>query len=576
MGITTLGNRTARVVVLAVLLILVPANSVRARETQAPDITPVMADPDGPGADLFLSPEVEARSEALSHYAVGVMLQLQREPMEQVTGAYARALEHLPNSPALLQAALSPHLLKRDFSAVASLLEPVVLQHPDATNAQLAYCEALVADERPEQAIAHLQSLVLENPKPQPVLVRQLFVEYWRQEDLDGVAGLLDHCREIPDLRGLLMVSQAEAMYWNALAEQGEHTDREKARLRRRSLEAARTAATQVEAGTSLADLDIILSLLADLEAWSDALALLGRASQLGEIPIPFRIRQAEFLLEAEQTAEAVPLLIELSRVQSLPPQAALHLVGLLARITEFRRAALVAERVVAAGHDSPAVRFTLGQLYAALRDPEACLDAVAPLTPTPELLFLRSRSYLLLRDYPQALALLDDAGRLADEAGVEGFLTPDILLYRATVLDEMGRVDEALADAEAAAVAGAEDAVVWNFVGYVLADNNRELERAESLVRQALAEDPLNTAYLDSLAWVHFRQERFREARVLISRCLALDHDAPDAVILDHAGDILHACGYRRLATAYWKRALQLDPYVPGAEEIQLKLGDR
>jgi tetratricopeptide (TPR) repeat protein len=54
----------------------------------------------------------------------------------------------------------------------------------------------------------------------------------------------------------------------------------------------------------------------------------------------------------------------------------------------------------------------------------------------------------------------------------------------------------------EAALKKGLKNALYLNYYGYTLIDHDLDIDRGVTLVKQALAEDPKNTYYLDSLAW--------------------------------------------------------------------------
>jgi tetratricopeptide (TPR) repeat protein len=103
------------------------------------------------------------------------------------------------------------------------------------------------------------------------------------------------------------------------------------------------------------------------------------------------------------------------------------------------------------------------------------------------------------------------------------------------------------------------DDADVNNFLGYIWADWNKNLDEAEKLIGKALAKEPDNVAYLDSMGWVVFRKGRLDEAFEYISKALEKDSPLPDAVILDHAGDIAAARGDKEEALRYWRRALEI-----------------
>ena len=77
-------------------------------------------------------------------------------------------------------------------------------------------------------------------------------------------------------------------------------------------------------------------------------------------------------------------------------------------------------------------------------------------------------------------------------------------------------------------------------------------LNEALTMIRGALRSEPDNPAYLDSLGWVLFKLARHKEAVVPLQRAVKL-LDAPDATVLDHLGDVLHALGRKSEAREAW-----------------------
>jgi len=97
----------------------------------------------------------------------------------------------------------------------------------------------------------------------------------------------------------------------------------------------------------------------------------------------------------------------------------------------------------------------------------------------------------------------------------------------------------------------------VLNALGYTLADQGLQLERAESLIRAALKQDPDNPAYLDSLGWLYYRLGAHADAiDYLVSAANALPED-PE--ILEHLGMVLLELGRHERALEILKRALSL-----------------
>ena len=95
------------------------------------------------------------------------------------------------------------------------------------------------------------------------------------------------------------------------------------------------------------------------------------------------------------------------------------------------------------------------------------------------------------------------------------------------------------------------------NFLGYLLADHNRKLPEALDLIQQALAIDPNNGAYLDSLGWAYYRLGRLSDARVQLERAILL---ADDPVIHEHLGDVYKDMRLNDLAKAQYRLSLSTD----------------
>jgi tetratricopeptide (TPR) repeat protein len=111
------------------------------------------------------------------------------------------------------------------------------------------------------------------------------------------------------------------------------------------------------------------------------------------------------------------------------------------------------------------------------------------------------------------------------------------------------------------------------NDLGYLWADQNRNLKEAEEMIRQALdgdrrqrknslnltkEEDQDNAAYVDSLGWVLFRRGDVDAARKELERAAALP-DGDDPTIWDHLGDVYHRLRMYPEARNAWHKALEL-----------------
>ncbi len=107
------------------------------------------------------------------------------------------------------------------------------------------------------------------------------------------------------------------------------------------------------------------------------------------------------------------------------------------------------------------------------------------------------------------------------------------------------------------------------NYLGYMWAERGENLAEALGLVEKAVALEPNNGAYVDSLGWAYFQLGNYEEARGHLEKAARLVGN--DAVVFEHLGDVYVALGNRSLAAASYRRALDLED--ENEEAVQRKL---
>ena len=140
----------------------------------------------------------------------------------------------------------------------------------------------------------------------------------------------------------------------------------------------------------------------------------------------------------------------------------------------------------------------------------------------------------------------------------------PDFRFQLGALLERQGRFEEAEAEFRRVIAAKPDHDLALNYLGYMLADGTDRLEESEQLIQRALAEDPYNGSYLDSLGWVQFRQGDLSLAEPNLLR--AQQCMPENSVVLDHLGDLYRAKGNSEEAVRFWRKALQHD----GDEELE------
>jgi tetratricopeptide (TPR) repeat protein len=134
----------------------------------------------------------------------------------------------------------------------------------------------------------------------------------------------------------------------------------------------------------------------------------------------------------------------------------------------------------------------------------------------------------------------------------------PGLEYERAIILEQAGRVSESVQALQQLMAERPDDPTLLNALGYTLADHDRELPRAESLIRRALVQMPDNPAVLDSLGWVRFRRGDAVGALPSLERAYDISHDAQIAA---HWGQALWVAGRREAARKVWAEALARNP---------------
>jgi tetratricopeptide (TPR) repeat protein len=119
----------------------------------------------------------------------------------------------------------------------------------------------------------------------------------------------------------------------------------------------------------------------------------------------------------------------------------------------------------------------------------------------------------------------------------------------------------------------------VLNYYGYMLGDLGQRLDEAEDLVQRALKEEPYNGAYLDSMGWIYYKENKLTEAEATLHQ--AVERDSHDPTIHSHLGDVYAKLGRNELAAAEWEKSLSEWHHALPADiendkiaEIEKKLG--
>jgi len=123
------------------------------------------------------------------------------------------------------------------------------------------------------------------------------------------------------------------------------------------------------------------------------------------------------------------------------------------------------------------------------------------------------------------------------------------------------------------------KNAEALNYYGYMLADRGLRLDEARDMIQRALDQEPFNGAYLDSLGWTYFKQNKIEDAEAALRK--AAEREPHDPTIRTHLGDVYAKQGRMDLAAAEWekslgewRRSLPADLESDKVAELEKKLG--
>ncbi len=157
-----------------------------------------------------------------------------------------------------------------------------------------------------------------------------------------------------------------------------------------------------------------------------------------------------------------------------------------------------------------------------------------------------------------QGLERYEEATPILEMALEEQPDSTQVMFWLGASYERSGRHQRAAEILEALLQLEPDFAPALNYLGYMWADQGQELGRALDLVEQAVALEPDNGAYIDSLGWTHFRLGNYEEAQDLLERAASLVGD--DAIVFEHLGDLYVALGNLNAARKVYQRALDLE----------------
>jgi len=115
------------------------------------------------------------------------------------------------------------------------------------------------------------------------------------------------------------------------------------------------------------------------------------------------------------------------------------------------------------------------------------------------------------------------------------------------------------------------QNAAALNYLGYTFAEQGVQLDEAEDLIRRALALDPTDGFYVDSLGWVYYQRGQYAKAVEQLEHALELAGEDP--TISEHLGDAYRQTGRPQEALRLYQDALTQSKEKDQVDRIKGKI---
>lgn len=511
-------------------------------------------------------PPISSEAEAIYSYLASREL-IQEQKPEEAAQALERAIAITPTPELHLELGNLYWRMSR-FSDALQILNQGLALYPDSEILLSTLAKTYAAQGRFDDAVQVLD----EYRKKRPELIDLTHEAALYRMEQGNFGEAVDRLSAIPDEQstpttdfllgkgyfGLGLYDKAIASYQRVLSQDPDFYDAWielglTYETQKNYIDAERVFSQLVDAGVEnqqvifrLVDLNLKLNnpdkALSYVQEYTDDLALV--------------LETANLLLNLDFYDHAAQLLDPLAQENPIPENARFYLAILEYEGRDNPEKALAYLESIPDNHPhfERGIVFRIHLLYHLERKSEArelAQKAQIMFPRQPEFRIIMAEIHEREKEYQQALDVLLKAAETWPEHTT--------VLYRlGLVYDRMEHRDQAMLMMEKVIAKDPEHADALNFMGYTLAEEGRDLARAEVLIQTAVKVKPDNGYYVDSLAWVYFKQGKKRLAWQEIKRAVQLVDSDP--VIWEHYGDIAEALGLHGEARKGYAKSLELE----------------
>ena len=525
-----------------------------------------------PARDLNLSIEGGHKAEALAHFAEGIDFEEDGE-MEKALEAYRQVLNVDPGQIELAVRVAALLTRDDDYPSAIDVLKDAVKVHPKAPEPYLElsfiYAKYL---KKVDQAIEFANKAIALDPQKIDGYQR-LFEIYLTAGDEKRALETLDRAAKMPNDDPTFWARLGRLYGSVILKPDAKPNPEQTARLNDVFEKAA------AKGQDNAAVLKEVGDYFASTQQIKEALPFYLRVLELQPDDASVREKLATGFVLTNQRARAVETLEAIiqehpEKYQSYELLAQLHDDEGRALVranqtdpanAEFKKAAQNYEQSLLINPNHAATYLRLAELLLVpLKQSERAVSVLTEgrrrYPDAPEFAYYLAIALRESKKAKDAVIMFEEALNEAQNAEAD-FLKPRFYVEYGAAAQEAGLYDKAAElFHKAIAMDPANAAEPYNYLGYMWAEQNSHLDEAEDAIKRALQLDPENGAYLDSMAWVEYRQGKYDQALENLKRAIE-NLPREDAVVFEHLGDVYLKLNRVSQALESWQKAKTLDP---------------
>lgn len=163
-------------------------------------------------------------------------------------------------------------------------------------------------------------------------------------------------------------------------------------------------------------------------------------------------------------------------------------------------------------------------------------------------------------KEYIKAIETARQFELLAQKSGQTNLLNGQFYYQQAALYERTGQFESAeKLFYKVIELGGEVAAAAQNYIAYMWAERGEKLTEGMALIQKAIATNPGNGAFLDTLGWIYYMQGRYTEALKELQKASSFVENDP--TVLEHLGDTYLMLGNRDAAVKHWAKALELEP---------------